>query len=94
MALALLQSNVAKGESDEQFEIEEVMQFIPKTNVTTLNPMNFDDKEYVFLDDLANSLGCREDEALSIPFNTCSMEDEIDPPGQVPKLEIDKSNRI
>ena len=67
MALVLLQEGSTEGcEPHHDLKGDEIVEEIPKLDVTTLNPIIIDNKEFLFLDDICKSLGLREDEALSI----------------------------
>lgn len=66
MALVLLQKGDLVDEPDRDMEPQEIIDALPELDVTTLNPLIMDGVEFLLLDDIAKSLGLREDEALSI----------------------------
>lgn len=89
LALVLLKGQDAEEEPDEDIDAEKTMELLPETDVTCLCPIILQGKEYLYLDDIAKSLGLREDEALSILHNACGMEDEAGPSSLAPSFGID-----
>ncbi len=89
LALMLLQQGKTEEEPDRLLAPEEVLEELPEADVTMLNPIIIDGKEYLFLDDIAKLLGLREDEALSVLANTTNWHDESALSDEQSKQEID-----
>ena len=68
---------------------DEVLDAIPELDVTTLNPIIVDRKELLFLDGIENTLGLREDEALSILSNGAGVLEEAETSERRPCVQID-----
>lgn len=76
MALMALQENVPEEVPDLLLEGDEVLEEVPDLVVMSLHPIIIDGKEFLFLDDIAKTLGFREDEALSIIAMNAGGEDK------------------
>ena len=66
MALVMFQQGVEEESIETMLEGDNVMEEIPKVDVSCLNPIVIDGMEYLLLDDISKSLGLCEDEALCI----------------------------
>lgn len=89
MALMLLQNVEPVQEDDQMVDPDEIVASIPELDITTLNPIIIDGKEFLFLDDISKSVGLREDEALSTLATTTTLLDEGETMAAEPALQID-----
>ena len=66
MALVALTQEEPEEVPDLLIEGDEVAEEVPELQIMSLHPVIIDGNEFLFLDDIAKTLGLREDEALSI----------------------------
>ena len=73
--------------------LDEVLDVVPELDVSTLNPIIINGKEFLFLNDIEKTLGLREDEALGIISNGAGVPEEAKTLERRPRVQIDSDDQ-